>query len=91
MTTDVAGGMSPSPPKRFDMTFNFGHVLILLTVVSGLVGSYYVSGFRLDTLERKADRIDAKLDGFTATLIEAAVAKQRLQDIERRLDVAERR
>lgn len=84
--TDVAGAQTP---KRFDMTPNLGHILTLLTIAAGLIGSYYLNGFRLDVLEKKSDRIETKIDGFTATVIEAAVTKQRLADYERRLALIE--
>lgn len=84
--TDLAGAQ---PPKRFDMTLNFGHVLIMLTIAAGLIGSYYLNGFRLELLEKKSDRIETKIDGFTATVIEAAVTKQRLAEYERRLALIE--
>jgi hypothetical protein len=85
--------MSPQPAptaKLFDLgTINLGHLLTIGVIAAGLIGSYYLNGFRLELLEKKSDRIEAKLDGFTATVIEAAVTKQRLTEYERRLALIE--
>ena len=82
----------PAPVKRgFDLTVNLGHVIIIVGIATGMVGSYYVTGFRLDEATRKIEKIDAKIDGFSKLLIDAAVAEQRMKDIERRLAIAEHR
>ncbi len=81
------------PPGRrsFDLTVNLGHVIIIVSTVVGIVGSHYVSDYRLAALERQAGTIEAKLDRFTALIIDAAVTAQRLKELERRLDLAEKR
>jgi hypothetical protein len=81
-----------TPPRRgLDLTFNIGHLLVIVTVIAGLVGSHYVSGYRLDLLEKKFDRVEAKLDGFAPLITSAALAEHRLGELERRLAQMERR
>lgn len=83
---------SVQPPKpRFDMTANLSTALVIGTMIVGLVGSYTLSGYRLDALEKKSDRIEAKIDGLKPMEINAAVVEQRLRDFERRLSLAEHR
>lgn len=82
----------PAPVKRgFDLTFNLGHVIILVGACVGFVGSHYLTDYRLAALERQNSTVQAKLDGFATLLINAAVTDQRMKDLERRLDIAERR
>lgn len=84
--------MSEQSPLRrnFDLTVNLGHVIIIVTGVAAFVGSYYVSEHRQSSLERQVTTIEAKLDRFTTVLIDAAVTAQKIREIERRLDLAER-
>jgi len=81
----------PNPKRGFDLTFNLGHVIIIASTAVGIVGSHYVADYRLAALERQNAAIEAKLDRFTLLIIDAAVTAQRLKEVERRLDLAEKR
>ena len=83
----------PGPPGKrgFDLTVNLGHVIIIVSTCAGIAGSHYVSDYRLAALERQVGAIETKLDRFTALVIDAAVTAQRLKELERRLDLAEKR
>jgi hypothetical protein len=84
--------LPPAHRRRgFDLTVNLGHVIIIAITVAGVVGTYYVNNWRLDALEQRAARIEAKLDGFANTVIQSAVTAQRLQDYDQRLAAVERR
>jgi hypothetical protein len=76
----------PTPPRRGpDLTINLGHILIIGFTACGLIGSHYVNDYRLTALERQGARIEAKLDGFNATVIEAAILKSKVEQLERRM------
>jgi len=83
--------LTPPGKRGFDLTVNLGHVIIIASTIVGIVGSHYVSDYRLAALERQVGTIETKLDRFTALVIEAAVTAQRLKEVERRLDLAEKR
>lgn len=75
---------------RFDLTINLGHVVILCAALFGFVGSLYVGAYRQTAIEEKVTSIERKLDAFSALLISAAVTEQKMKELERRLDLAER-
>lgn len=80
------------PHKRgFDLTFNLGHAIIIATGIVGLIGSHYLSDYRLAALERQSASIQFKIDGFAGLLIDNAVTAQRVKEMERRLELVERK
>jgi len=90
----TSGPASPEKPpvkRGFDLTINLGHLVIIASTVVGIVGSHYVADYRLAALERQVTTIEAKLDRFTVLIIESAVTAQRVKELERRVDLIEKR
>ena len=76
--------MSEQQKPRFDLTFNLGHVIIIVTALGGFIGSHYLNGYRMTEMEHKLDRL-------SGLLIDAAVTTERIKGLERRLEFVERR
>jgi hypothetical protein len=80
-------------PTKFglDLTFNLGHVIIIVGSLVGFVASNYLSDYKLNALQAEVATMRAKLDGFTILLTSAAVAEYRFKELERRVEFVERR
>jgi len=76
---------------KFDKTINLGHVIILAGAVAGFAGTYHLTGWRLETIEKQNSVTQAKLDKFSDLFVQAAVARQRMDDNERRIGQLEAR
>lgn len=83
----------PSAPARrgFDFTISVTHIITFVVIFCGVVGFAYRGEQQLSALDQRTARIENKIDKFTDTIIDAAVLKERLKDLERRLDIAESR
>ncbi len=69
---------------KFDPTITLGNLISLGGAGIAVVGSIYVTDYRLNALEKNVDKL-------STVVIEAARSDERIKDMGRRLDNLERR
>jgi hypothetical protein len=85
-----------APAKRsFDLTINLGHILTLVVIIAGIVGTSYIGVYRLDQLDKHFEKTDTKLEKIIEAIAPLntndAIALQRIADLERRMGRVEGR
>jgi hypothetical protein len=69
---------------RFDPTINLGHLISLGGVTIVVIGSLYLTDYRLSAVEKNVEKL-------STVIIETARTDERVKDYGRRLDALERR
>lgn len=72
--------MSP----RFDPTINLGHLISVTGVIIFVAGSFYLTDYRLSTLEKNVEKL-------STVIVESARVDERMKDYGRRIELLERR
>lgn len=69
---------------RFDPTVNLGHLISVTGVIIFVAGSFYLTDYRLSTLEKNVEKL-------STVIVESARVDERIKDYGRRIELLERR
>lgn len=80
--------MHAVPRPRFDPTLNWGHAAIIVTFVVTAIGQWYLTDYRLRSVE---EQLKSGLANLGTLVITSARQDERLSEFGRRLERLERR
>jgi hypothetical protein len=76
------------PRPHFDATVNWGHVLIVVTFIITAAGQWYLTDYRLRSVE---EQVKSGLANLGTLVVTSARQDERISEFGRRLDRIERR